>query len=51
MVADGTLDPAWPLATIEVLNKADLLGGVAAVGARGGAVAVSAITSERAWTR
>ena len=46
MVEEGALDPDWPSRTIEVLNKADLLGGVAAVGARGGAVAVSAITSE-----
>ncbi|HET6307867.1 MAG TPA: GTPase HflX [Rhodopila sp.] len=46
MVADGTLDAAWPERTIEVLNKADLLGGVAEVGAREAAVAVSAITGE-----
>jgi GTP-binding protein HflX len=46
MVADGTLDPAWPERTIEVLNKADLLGGVAEVPLREGAVAVSAITGE-----
>jgi GTP-binding protein HflX len=46
MAADGTLDEAWPGRTIEVLNKADLLGGVADVPARDGAVAVSAITGE-----
>jgi GTP-binding protein HflX len=46
MVADGTLDPSWPERTIEVLNKADLLGGVAEVPLREGAVAVSAITGE-----
>jgi GTP-binding protein HflX len=46
MVADGTLDPSWPNRTIEVLNKADLLGGVAEVQVRPGAVAVSAITGE-----
>jgi GTPase len=46
MVADGALDPEWPARTIEVLNKADLLGGVAAVPERPGAVAVSAITGE-----
>ena len=47
MVADGTLDAAWPDRTIEVLNKADLLGGVAQVAApRHGGVAVSAITGE-----
>jgi GTP-binding protein HflX len=46
MVADGTLDPAWPDRTIEVLNKSDLLGGVAEVPLREGAVAVSAMTGE-----
>jgi GTP-binding protein HflX len=46
MVADGTLDPGWPDRTIEVLNKADLLGGVAEVPLRDGAVAVSAMTGE-----
>jgi GTP-binding protein HflX len=46
MVADGTLDPSWPDRTIEVLNKADLLGGVAGIPLRDGAVAVSAITGE-----
>ena len=35
MVADGTLDAAWPERTIEVLNKADLLGGVEQVPVRG----------------
>jgi GTP-binding protein HflX len=46
MVADGTLDPSWPDRTIEVLNKADLMGGVSQVPLRNGAVAVSAITGE-----
>ena len=46
MVADGALDADWPARTIEVLNKADLLGGVASVPERPGAVAVSAITGE-----
>ena len=46
MVADGTLDADWPSRTIEVMNKADLLGGVANVPTRPGAVAVSAITGE-----
>ncbi len=46
MVADGTLDAAWPARTIEVLNKADLLGGVARCRCVPGAVAVSAITGE-----
>ncbi len=31
MVKDGTLDPDWADRTIDVLNKADLLGGVAEV--------------------
>ena len=46
LVADGTLDAAWPDRTIEVLNKADLVGGAAAVPTRDGAVAVSAVTGE-----
>jgi GTP-binding protein HflX len=46
MVADGALDASWPSRTIEVLNKADLLGGVDAMIERNGAVAVSAITGE-----
>ncbi len=46
MVLDGSLDPAWPKRTIEVLNKSDLLGGVERVAVRPGAVAVSAITQE-----
>ena len=46
MVRDGTLDEAWPARTIEVLNKADLLGGPDQVPARDGCVAVSAITGE-----
>jgi len=53
MVRDGVLDEAWPDRTIEVLNKADLLGGVeqavldgALEGAARGGVAVSAITGE-----
>ena len=52
MAHDGTLEPDWPERTIEVLNKADLLGGVANVPMRpasnrsAGAVAVSAITGE-----
>lgn len=46
MVADGTLDANWPERTIEVLNKADLLGGVGEVTSREGSVAVSAITGE-----
>ena len=46
MVKDGTLDADWPERTIEVLNKADLMGGVAEVPVRDGAAAVSAITGE-----
>ncbi len=51
MAAEGTLDAGWPSRTIEVLNKADLLGGTEQVPLRpsntgGGAVAVSAITGE-----
>ena len=46
MVADGTLDADWPARTIEVANKADLLGGVALMPVRSGAVAVSAMTGE-----
>ena len=46
MVADDTLDADWSARCIEVLNKADLLGGVANVPVRGDAVAVSAITGE-----
>ena len=46
MERDGTIDAAWPSLVIEVLNKADLIGGVDAVSVRPGAVAVSAITGE-----
>ncbi|MBV9247869.1 MAG: GTPase HflX [Acetobacteraceae bacterium] len=46
MVTDGTLDAGWRSRTIEVLNKADLVGGVERVAGRPGAVAVSAITGD-----
>ena len=46
MVKEGTLAESWPVRTIEVLNKADLLGGTAEVQARDGAVPVSAITGD-----
>jgi len=46
MAREGTLDEDWPQRTIEVLNKADLLGGAAGVSGREGAVVVSAITGE-----
>ncbi|WP_106409214.1 GTPase HflX [Teichococcus deserti] len=45
---DPALDENWPSRTIEVLNKADLLGGVAGVpgGDHAASVAVSALTGE-----
>ncbi len=47
LVKDGLLDEAWQERTIEVLNKADLLGGIAAVPLRDdSAIAVSALTGE-----
>jgi len=47
MVKDGTLDAHWPERSLEVLNKADLLGGNAAITQREDAsVAVSALTGE-----
>ena len=46
MEKDGALDADWPSRMIEVLNKADLLGGVENLPARDGTVAVSAITGE-----
>jgi GTPase len=46
MQKDGTIDPGWPARTIEVLNKADLMGGVDHVQPRDGALPISAITGE-----
>lgn len=46
MEREGTLDGGWRGRVLEVLNKADLLGGVEAVAARRGQVAVSAISGE-----
>jgi GTP-binding protein HflX len=46
MEKDGTIDAGWPARTIEVLNKADLMGGVNQVHPRDGAVPISAITSD-----
>jgi len=46
MARDGTLDEDFGERTIEVLNKADLLGGADALPPRPGSVAVSAITGE-----
>jgi GTP-binding protein HflX len=45
MAKDGTLDARWQERTLEVLNKADLLGGVASV-VQGEGIAVSALTGE-----
>lgn len=45
MAKDGTLDERWQDRTLEVLNKADLLGGVDQV-IQGEGVAVSALTGE-----
>ncbi len=46
MEKDGTIDPGWRARTVEVLNKADLLGGVPQVMPRDGAVPISAVTGE-----
>jgi GTP-binding protein HflX len=46
MEKEGTIDMDWRSRTIEVLNKADLLGGVANVPPRGDAVPISAVTGE-----
>jgi GTP-binding protein HflX len=46
MAKEGTLDAGWAARTIEVLNKADLLGGVDQMEVRQGAVGVSAVTGE-----
>ena len=46
MVHDDTLDAGWPARTLEVMNKADLVGGVAAVPERAGSIAVSALSGE-----
>lgn len=46
MVKEGTLDEAWTSRSIEVMNKADLMGGVDAVSIRPNCIAVSAVTGE-----
>jgi GTP-binding protein HflX len=46
MVRDGVLDEDWRSRCIEVLNKADLLGGIDQVAVRHDAIAVSAISGE-----
>ena len=43
---EGTLDGGWPDRTVEVLNKADLLGGVDQVQGKADAIAISAVTGE-----
>ena len=43
---DATLDESWPQRVVEVLNKADLMGGVAAQPQMPGTIAVSALTGE-----
>lgn len=46
MAAEGMLEGDWPARTIEVYNKADLLGGAGSVPLRDGGIAVSAMTGE-----
>jgi GTP-binding protein HflX len=46
MAHEGTLDADFADRTIEVLNKADLIGGIDRVELRPGAIAVSALTGE-----
>ena len=46
LVQDEALDDAWRDRTIEVLNKADLIGGTAQVPLKSGTIAVSALTGE-----
>jgi GTP-binding protein HflX len=46
MAQDGTLDEDFADRTIEVMNKADLVGGAANVALRPGAIPVSALTGE-----
>jgi GTP-binding protein HflX len=46
MARDGTLDADFATRTIEVLNKADLLGGINALPSKPGSVAVSALTGD-----
>ncbi len=43
---DAPLDEGWPARMVEVLNKADLMGGVDAVPEIPGAIAVSALTGD-----
>ncbi|PYD48969.1 GTPase HflX [Novacetimonas pomaceti] len=46
MARSGTIESDWQSRVIEVLNKADLLGGREAVGARPGAIVISAMTGD-----
>jgi GTP-binding protein HflX len=46
MARDGTIEADWPARCIEVLNKADLVGGVDQVPRRAGTIAVSALTGD-----
>ncbi len=46
MEKEDAIDGEWPRRTIEVLNKADLLGGAQNVPPREGAVPISAVTGE-----
>ncbi|MDO9707108.1 GTPase HflX [Paracraurococcus lichenis] len=46
MAKDGMLEEGWQNRLVEVLNKADLLGGVAQLQGRPGAIAASALTGE-----
>ncbi|WNM09102.1 GTPase HflX [Komagataeibacter nataicola] len=46
MARNGTIEADWQGRVIEVLNKADLVGGRDAVGARPGNVVISAITGD-----
>ncbi len=46
MEADGTLDGAWRQRTLEVMNKADLMGGIGNVAHRSDSVAISALSGE-----
>ncbi len=43
---DAPLDEGWPARMVEVLNKADLMGGIDAVPEIPGAIAVSALTGD-----
>ncbi|TPW36388.1 GTPase HflX [Oecophyllibacter saccharovorans] len=46
MAHDGMIDAQWPERTIEVLNKADLLGGTGNVPHRKGEIVISALDGE-----